>query len=68
LEYFLLLARDLEYLTSEKYEPAAQEVMVMRRMLNRLLSKVKADRDTVPQGRTRSVPAANLRKNAFAKC
>jgi four helix bundle protein len=68
LEYFLLLARDLEYLTPEKCGPVAQEVLAMRRMLNRLLSKVRADREIALQGRGRSAQAMNLRTNAFAKC
>jgi 23S rRNA-intervening sequence protein len=68
LEYFLLLARDLEYLTPERYAPVAQEVLTMRRMLNRLLSKVQADRESLSQGRGRSAPAMNLRKTSFAKC
>jgi four helix bundle protein len=54
LEYFLLLARDLEYLTPEKHAPVAEEVRAMRCMLNRLLSKVQADRET-SQNRKRSV-------------
>jgi four helix bundle protein len=37
LEYFLLLARDLHYLSREKHQAVAQEVGEMRRMLNRLL-------------------------------
>jgi four helix bundle protein len=44
LEYFLLLARDLEYLSPEKHEVVAKDVVEMRRMLNRLLSKVQAER------------------------
>src|SRR5271166_5810334 len=36
LEYFLLLARDLEYLSQENHEALSQEVVEMRRMLNRL--------------------------------
>jgi four helix bundle protein len=44
LEYFLLLARDLEYLSREEYEAVAHEVVEMRRMLNRLLSKVQSER------------------------
>jgi len=44
LEYFLLLARNLHYLSREKHETVAQDVVEMRRMLNRLLSKVQAER------------------------
>ena len=44
LEYFLLRARDQEYLSREEYEVVAHEVVEMRRMLSRLLSKVQAER------------------------
>jgi len=44
LEYFILLARDLHYLSPEKHETVAHDVVEMRRMLNRLLSKVQAER------------------------
>ena len=45
LEYFLLLARDLQYLSTEEYEIVASEVGQMRRMLNRLIAKVQMTRD-----------------------
>ena len=48
LEYFLLLARDLAYLSRENHEAVAQDVVEMRRMLNRLLSKVQAERGSKP--------------------
>jgi four helix bundle protein len=48
LEYFLLLARDLEYLSRENHEAVAQDVIEMRRMLNRLLSRVQAERGSKP--------------------
>jgi four helix bundle protein len=44
LEYFLLLARDLHYLPSEKYAGIVASVVEMRRMLNGLLSKVHGER------------------------
>src|SRR5271166_3468598 len=44
LEYFLLLALDLEYLSAAKYETIAAEVGQMRRMLNRLIAKVQMTR------------------------
>jgi len=44
LEYFLLLARDLQYLTAENYASVATEVGQMRRMLNRLIAKVQMTR------------------------
>ena len=68
LEYFLLLARDLEYLAAEKYTLVAQEVLTMRRMLNRLISKVQTDRENAGQGSTRSVNRSDRRARAFAKC
>ena len=43
LEYFLLLAKDLEYLSLESYEAIAKDVGGMRRMLNRLISKVQTE-------------------------
>ena len=68
LEYFLLLARDLEYLSPQKHVQIAQEVVSMRRMLNRLLSKVQAERESIYQGRGHSTDAASPRTCAFAKC
>jgi len=57
VEYFLLLARDLEYLSREKHEAVAQDVAEMRRMLNRLLSKVQAERgSTLSTGRPQPLP------------
>jgi len=53
LEYFLLLARDLEYLAADKYEIAAEDVGRMRRMLNRLMAKVQIER-TKAERRTNS--------------
>ncbi|MGB8885574.1 MAG: four helix bundle protein [Candidatus Korobacteraceae bacterium] len=43
LEYFLLLAKDLEYLGEESHGAIAKDVGEMRRMLNRLISKVQAE-------------------------
>jgi four helix bundle protein len=43
LEYFLLLARDLEYLGGESHGAIAKDVGEMRRMLNRLIVKVQAE-------------------------
>lgn len=48
LEYFLLLACDLEYLSRENHESVARDVVEMRRMLNALLSKVQAERGSKP--------------------
>jgi len=41
LEYFLLLARDLEYLDPDVYNALANDVALMRRMLNALISKIQ---------------------------
>ncbi len=41
LEYFLLLARDLEYLDPGAYVALAKDVALMRRMLNALISKIQ---------------------------
>ncbi len=43
LEYFLLLARDLEYLCPETHQGLANDVAEMRRMLNRLILKVQTE-------------------------
>ena len=43
LEYFLLLARDLEYLLPVSYEVLSKDVGEMRRMLNGLISKVRKE-------------------------
>jgi four helix bundle protein len=43
LEYFLLLARDLHYLSPQKYGGIVADVIEMRRMLNGLLSKVQGE-------------------------
>jgi four helix bundle protein len=63
LEYFILLSRDLNYLSESTYTELAREIQSMRRMLNRLLSKV----------RTAQVEPARFSKpdvnaSAFAKC
>jgi four helix bundle protein len=44
LEYFLLLARDLNYLLPDDYSQLAAEVADMRRMLNGLISKVQNEK------------------------
>ena len=53
LEYFLLLARDLEYLSSSDNEAVADEVSKMRRMLNCLISKVQGERVDAQHGERR---------------
>src|ERR1700744_6273325 len=40
LEYFLLLVRVLQYLPDDRHQAISNEVERMRRMLNRLISKV----------------------------
>jgi len=49
LEYFLLLARDLNYLSSSTYELMATDVGEMRRMLNSLISKVQREAASTSQ-------------------
>lgn len=49
LEYFLLLATDLEYMNPQNHEALAGEVARMRRMLNRLILKVQTDRRVGPR-------------------
>ena len=44
LEYFLLLSRDLDFISKAKYESMARNVCEMRRMLNGLMAKVQAER------------------------
>jgi four helix bundle protein len=43
LEYFLLLARDLGYLGEDLHSAIAKDVGEMRRVLNRLISKVQTE-------------------------
>jgi four helix bundle protein len=57
LEYFLLLARDLEYMSREHYDALLKSVTEMRRMLNRLLSKVQAERGSIPRRMVADAPA-----------
>ena len=44
LEYHLLLARDLEFVSTSDYEHLTKEVVDVKRMLTRLLQKLKAGR------------------------
>ena len=44
LEYHLILARDLGYLTDKSYEVLADMLNEVKRMLTGLLSRLKADR------------------------
>jgi len=46
LEYFLLLARDLDYLQTGVHEDLVKKGGQMRRMLNRLILKVQAESRT----------------------
>ena len=43
LEYELLLAHDLQYLDEQTYQSLSSSLVEMRRMLNSLLQKIKAD-------------------------
>jgi four helix bundle protein len=64
LEYFVLLSRDLNYLSVEKHAELAREIQSMRRMLNRLLSKVHTEREK----QSRSSNAGIIPTRSFAKC
>lgn len=44
LEYHLLLARELKLFSSSDYEPLADQVTEVKRMLASLIQKLKADR------------------------
>jgi len=44
LDYQLLLARDLDYLTDEEYRRIGASLLEVRRMLTALIQKVGADR------------------------
>jgi four helix bundle protein len=44
LEYQLLLARDLGFLTAERYQPLSQDVEEVKRMLTGLLKRLRAGR------------------------
>jgi four helix bundle protein len=41
LEYQAILARDLEYLGTTRYNELEQEIIIVRKMLNALIQKVK---------------------------
>ncbi|MBN1565030.1 MAG: four helix bundle protein, partial [Anaerolineae bacterium] len=43
LDYHLLLARDLAWLTPEHYEQLSQNLTIVRRMLNALIQKLKTN-------------------------
>jgi four helix bundle protein len=43
LEYFLLLARDLQLLTAKAHDPMLSDVQEVKRMLTALISRVKAN-------------------------
>jgi len=44
LEYHLLLARDLGYLETVRYEPLNDQVTEIKRMLTSFIQELKADR------------------------
>lgn len=44
LEYLLLLARDLSYLTDEQYNQLQTNLVEVRKMLNAFIQKLKANR------------------------
>jgi four helix bundle protein len=41
LEYQVILARDLEYLNKAQYNELEEEIVIVRKMLNALIQKVK---------------------------
>ena len=43
VEYHLLLAHDLDYLTDETYEPLHEEATQVKRMLTALIQRLRAD-------------------------
>jgi four helix bundle protein len=47
LDYHLLLARDLQYLTEGEYQKLANDLTELRKMLTSLLTKVDCDRGIV---------------------
>ena len=44
LEYYVLLARDLDFLTAEAYGRLAEDVCEVKRMLTSFIQKLTADR------------------------
>ena len=42
IEYFLLLAHDLHFLSREKYDTLSTQLLEVKRMLNSFIQKVKA--------------------------
>jgi four helix bundle protein len=44
LEYHVLLARDLKFLSSERYDQLTERVVEVKRMLTGLIHKLAADR------------------------
>jgi four helix bundle protein len=68
LEYFLLLARDLGYLPSDRHTEITTQVISMRRMLNGLLSKVQYERESAYQRQNRSKEHSAGSTRALAKC
>jgi four helix bundle protein len=44
LEYLLLLAHDLKYLSDDNYQDLTKDLIEVRKMLNSLIQRLKADR------------------------
>jgi len=44
LEYFLLLARDLTYLTDDTHQAVSSKLIEIRKMLNTLIHRTRANR------------------------
>jgi four helix bundle protein len=43
LEYYLLLAHDLRFISQTHYEPLAKDVVEVKQMLTSLVQKLKAE-------------------------
>jgi four helix bundle protein len=56
LEYQLILARDLGYLTDEDFEPVRQEIIEVKRMLGALITRLRAGSKTRINGQTGRLP------------
>ena len=48
LEYLLLLAHDLYYLSDETHQNLSSQLIETRKMLNSLISRLKTNRQTQP--------------------
>jgi len=64
LDYQLILARDLGYITEDAHLPLESELTEIKRILNSLITKVRRDaRSEKPRGQFRSSRAGRLTAN-----